>query len=124
MPADLLIILIVLLSSTAAFGLGVLTGREMGKGGTDDRLWIEQLSKEGSVLQAGAAGAVRTPEESEVVAVPAATGKYVASKSGTKYHLPTCSGAKRIKDENKVWFQSKEEAEAAGYEAAANCKGI
>ncbi len=51
-------------------------------------------------------------------------GNYVASKSGTKYHLPWCSGAKRITDANKVWFKTKEEAEKAGYQPAANCKGI
>ena len=51
-------------------------------------------------------------------------GGYVASKNGTKYHLPWCSGAKSIKDENKVWFNTKAEAEAAGYTPAANCKGI
>lgn len=49
---------------------------------------------------------------------------YVASKTGTKYHLPTCAGAKQIKEENKVWFSTKEEAEAAGYTPATNCKGI
>lgn len=49
---------------------------------------------------------------------------YVASKTGTKYHLPWCSGAARIKEENKVWFTSKADAEAAGYEPALNCKGI
>lgn len=53
-----------------------------------------------------------------------ATKGYVASKTGTKYHLPWCSGARRIKDENKVWFATKEEAEAAGYTPAANCKGL
>lgn len=51
-------------------------------------------------------------------------GLYVASKNGTKYHLPTCPGAKRIKEENKIWFDSKTEAEQAGYEPAKNCKGI
>lgn len=49
---------------------------------------------------------------------------YVASKSGTKYHLLTCSGAKRIKEENKVFFASKEEAEASGYSKATNCPGL
>ncbi len=57
-------------------------------------------------------------------AVGAEQGKYVASKSGTKYHLPWCAGAKQIKEENKIWFVSKEEAEKAGYTPAANCKGI
>lgn len=51
-------------------------------------------------------------------------GIYVASKNGTKYHLPSCSGAKRIKEENKIWFNSKQEAVQAGYEPAKNCKGI
>ena len=50
--------------------------------------------------------------------------KYVGSKNSDKYHLPWCSGAARIAEENKVWFASKEEAEAAGYTPAANCKGI
>jgi hypothetical protein len=49
---------------------------------------------------------------------------YVASKNGTKYHLPWCSGAQRIKDENKVWFKTKEDAEKAGFMPASNCKGI
>jgi len=49
---------------------------------------------------------------------------YVASKSGTKYHLPWCGSAGQIKEENKIWFASKEEAEKAGYTPASNCKGI
>lgn len=51
-------------------------------------------------------------------------GVYVGSRTSTKYHLPTCSGAKRIKEENKVWFKSKEEAESRGYTPAGNCPGI
>ncbi len=50
--------------------------------------------------------------------------KYVASKNGTKYHLPWCSGAAHIAEKNKVWFASKEAAAAAGYTPASNCKGI
>lgn len=51
-------------------------------------------------------------------------GAYVASKSGTKYHLPWCGSAKQIKEENKIWFATKEDAEKAGYTPSANCKGI
>ena len=29
-------------------------------------------------------------------------GKYVASKNSNKYHAPWCSGAQRIKEENKI----------------------
>lgn len=49
---------------------------------------------------------------------------YVASKSGTKYHLSWCGSAKQIKEENKIWFATKEEAEKVGYSPASNCKGI
>lgn len=54
----------------------------------------------------------------------AKTGIYVGSKSGSKYHLPSCPGALRILAENKVWFSSKEDALAKGYTPAANCKGL
>jgi len=60
----------------------------------------------------------------DTASVTANAGSYVASKSGKKYHLPWCSGAKSIKEENKIWFKTKEAAEAAGYTPAANCKGI
>ena len=49
---------------------------------------------------------------------------FVASASGEKYYLPSCAGASRIKEENKIWFGNKEEAAAAGYEPAANCPGL
>jgi len=48
----------------------------------------------------------------------------VVSRSGTKYHLPTCPGAKQIKNSNKITFSSIVEAKAAGYSAAANCEGL
>ena len=51
-------------------------------------------------------------------------GQFVASRSGSAYHFPWCSGAQRIKEANKIWFESREEAEAAGYRPAGNCKGL
>ena len=53
-----------------------------------------------------------------------AEARYVASKNGQVYHLLICPGAKQINDANKIYFNSKEEAEAAGLRPAANCKGI
>ena len=44
-------------------------------------------------------------------------GKYIASKTGAKYHAPKCDWAKKIKKKNAVWFNSKEEAKKAGYKA-------
>lgn len=74
-------------------------------------------------------GAVVPKQGGQVAAVagalvPAGAGKYVASKNGSKYYLTSCSGANRIKEENKVWFDSTTAAEAAGYGPAANCPGL
>lgn len=51
-------------------------------------------------------------------------GQLVASKSGSKYHFPWCSGAQRIAEANKLWFNSVEEARKAGYTPASNCMGL
>ena len=49
------------------------------------------------------------------------TKNFVASKKGTKYHLPTCPGAKQISEKNKIYFNTEEEAMALGYSRAKNC---
>jgi len=47
--------------------------------------------------------------------------KFVASKKGTKYHLLSCPGAKQMNEDNKIFFNTKKDAEAAGYTPAGNC---
>ncbi len=49
---------------------------------------------------------------------------YVGSKNGTKYHLISCPGADQIKEENKVFFDTPQEARSMGYSPAGNCPGI
>lgn len=51
-------------------------------------------------------------------------GGVVASKTGSKYHFPWCAGSQRIKEANKLWFATVEEARTAGYTPAENCKGL
>ena len=48
--------------------------------------------------------------------------RVVTSKNSDKYHYTWCAGAKRIKEENKVWFNSSQEAEGRGYTLAGNCE--
>jgi len=52
------------------------------------------------------------------------SANFVASKSGASYYLPSCSGVAKIKEENRVWFATVAEAQAAGYTAAINCPGL
>jgi len=42
-------------------------------------------------------------------------GKYVASKSGKTYHAPKCDWALKIKEANRVWFDSDAEAKKSKY---------
>ena len=51
-------------------------------------------------------------------------GTLVASRNGTAYYFPWCSGASRISEANKIWFQTEADARQAGYHAAKNCKGL
>lgn len=51
-------------------------------------------------------------------------GLYVASRSGSAYYYPWCSGASRILPQNRVWFATTEAAAKAGYAPAKNCKGL
>ena len=51
-------------------------------------------------------------------------GRFVASKSGKYYYLPSCPGAARIKDANKIWFETQDEAKDRGLAPAANCPGL
>jgi len=46
----------------------------------------------------------------------------ITSKNGARYHYLHCSGAKQIKEENKIVFPTPKAAENAGYTLAANCK--
>lgn len=132
---DWVLLACLVLTATLCFGLGLLANRESQP--PKDPLWIEQLPAEelpGSIGTStpkgqGAAAAsqtttVPTPQPAAAAAAVPQTGEYVASKTGTKYYLPSCATAKRIKDENKVWFATKQAAEAAGYTPSTTCKGI
>ncbi|MBI1935682.1 hypothetical protein HYS31_04540 [Candidatus Woesearchaeota archaeon] len=47
-------------------------------------------------------------------------GKYVASRKANKFHSAKCDWAARISRENRVWFDSREEAQGKGF-MADNC---
>lgn len=119
-PKDALLLLAILLTATGSFGLGVLAGMDL-KEGEGNGMWIEERPVSAALAPAFAAQNGVSEPVGEILP---AGGQYVASKSGKAYYLPWCGGVSRIKEENKVWFETKEEAEAKGYAPAKNCKGI
>ena len=97
-PQDVLLVIILLLACLLSFGLGYLAGKDYDNG--------SPVTLETSPLVASTADQI------------------IASKNGTKYYLPWCSGVDRITDANKIYFDSEESAKAQGYSPASNCKGF
>jgi hypothetical protein len=50
-----------------------------------------------------------------------AENRYVASKNGKLYYRVGCGSSSRIKEENKVFFDSMQSAEQAGFQASESC---
>jgi hypothetical protein len=104
---EIFIVLIIIFSSFIIFGLVKLY--EIRKEKTP--ITIENISQNNSGENASAGEG-------------SAEKLFVASKNGAKYYFPWCSGVSKIKEENKVWFTTKEQAQKAGLTPAANCKGL
>lgn len=109
---------LIVLLATFSFGLGRISLYE------ESRTPVRIIPPPGGVVET-----VNTlPDTGKVKGVTteigSQVGEVVASKSGSKYHLPWCAGAKQISEKNKIIFASPEEARKAGYTPASNCKGL
>jgi Metal binding domain of Ada len=118
LPKDIFVLSMIFLVGIGAFLLGKVSAEE------DKRVGELRIVASTSVSPSVREVKEVDTEGSAQKEATASKGMYVGSRSGTTYHLPWCSGAKRILEENKVWFQTKEEAETSGYKPASNCKGI
>ena len=56
----------------------------------------------------------RTPEKQ-------GDGEYIASQNGARYYNEGCGGLSRIREENRIYFNSEQEAQNNGYSRAVNC---
>lgn len=116
---QIVLILLIGLSAGLGYGLGRLSEAKQTVAPLEiSGVPVARLEKP-APLSANQISASQAGEASGIT-----TKRYVASKNGTKYYLPSCSGANRIKEENKVWFASVEEARARGLEPASGCKGL
>lgn len=119
---DLFIALLIVLVGLASFGLGKLSVLEAQKTPIS-------ITNQESVAYDAVENNASNQNNSIVQPVTTAStstgqGTVFGSKSGTKYYYPWCSGANRIKPENRVWFPTIEAAKAAGLTPAANCPGL
>lgn len=114
----------------SSFGTGILVGKEI-QTGNKNEVRISYNAQTASVARSiqgkGEEHEIveNIPSEIKKIALQKPEGaQFLASKNGTRYYLPNCSGAGRIKPENRVWFKTREDAEAAGLTPAANCPGL
>ncbi len=116
--ADIFTGVIIILVAFLAFGLGRLSVLESKK--PDIRIETIPAGEAGAM----GAAAINAVSNNTGTAKETTQGQFVASKNGTKYYFPWCAGANRIKEENKVWFQTAEDAKNAGYQPSSTCKGL
>ncbi|MEX0877480.1 MAG: hypothetical protein WDZ40_01290 [Candidatus Spechtbacterales bacterium] len=105
MKKDLYITLIFSLSLLTVFSLGYFSANLVKL--QKPPLVIEKITNDSNYTQ-----------ENEIMQ----EGEVVASANSDKYHYLSCPGAKRIKEENKIYFKDAEEALRAGFVLAGNCK--
>lgn len=114
---DTFIILVIIFIGLTGFGLGKLSALEKGREPI-------QITPTNSVNIPIVQNTNIPMSAAAMISSETAKGMLVASKSGTKYHFPWCAGASQISENNKIWFNSYEEALKAGYTPASNCKGL
>lgn len=96
------LVAIVFLVGVASFGLGRLSALEDTRSPVSLKQTPEEAKPQGRYLG----------------------GLYVASRGGSVYYYPWCSGAANISLANQVWFDSKTAAQKAGYRVSKSCKGL
>lgn len=113
---DILVVMIVILVGLGSFELGRLSKE-------NDSSGIKILPAIGEEYQTKSENQSTVVSKTVFDTILNSTGKtFFASNRGTKYYSIGCSGGKTIKQENRVYFTTKEEAERAGYELSSSCQ--
>lgn len=127
---DILTVIIVILVGLSSFGLG-----RMSKNTSVADLSSTHLTMPANALM-GQESAINGLNEANIGSkrvlstikstqkdtdISAKSGNFFASKRGHKYYTNGCTSGNNLKEENKIYFQTKEEAERAGYTLSSSC---
>lgn len=105
---DFLIVTIVILVGLGSFELGRLS---------------KENAQEGLKIEYQGQNDEKGTPNSQIVNKPISSGKsFFASSKGSKYYTISCGAGKTIKQENRVYFATGEDAEQAGYELSSSCQ--
>lgn len=110
---DILTVIIVILVGLGSFGLGRLSKEPKNEG-----LKVEYGGEEANVSKI-----INNEVPANLNKINQKTnGNFFASSKGSKYYSLGCSAGKTIKQENRVYFDTREGAESAGYELSSSCR--
>ena len=99
--SNIILSITIVLIALISFGTGLLINSSGGEGEV--------------IIQNPSALVIKAIESSSAKATADKQGTFVGSVNSNKYHWPDCSFAKRIAQENQIWFSSEQEAQNAGY---------
>ena len=109
---DIFTVLIVVLVGLGSFGLGRLSKQAINEG-----LKVEYNGK----LVEGEAAAIKSVAEAPIEPIRTG-GQFFASSKGSKYYPVGCAAGKSLKQENRIYFDTREAAETAGYQLSSSCR--
>lgn len=110
---DILIVVIVILVGLGSFELGRLS-KENSREGIKIEYSNQNSNQSANVVSATESNYPRTQSSN--------SGKnFFASSRGSKYYTLGCSAGKTIKQENRIYFATGEEAQKAGYTLSSSC---
>ncbi len=118
---DVVTILIIVFVAIGSFLLGSLSGQE--RAGNAPIVFADSLAPyklDRAIDTAPKQQNKSTSSQPSPYQGEGAAHAFMASKNGTKYYPDGCSN--RILDENKVFFDTAAQAEAAGYTLSSTCK--
>ncbi len=126
---DILVVLIVIFVGLGSFELGRLSKEKSTSGikiEYPNNQSANAISSVGSSSFLPARNASHNEaggQNTKTSSVVNSSGKnFFASSRGSKYYSLGCSAGKSLKQENRIYFATKEEAERAGYELSSSCR--
>lgn len=126
---DIMVILVVILVGLSSFELGRLSkgtedgGLEIKYGTNGQATALEGLNNApGASINDIDITAPKTATAATKPTVAPTSGNFFASKRGSKYYPANCAAGKNLKVENRIYFTTRSEAEAAGYELSGSCR--
>ena len=99
-------------SHSSEYNVLMYSSMDLSRDLPDEYYLVESSSQTAAVSDSSAVRSLHTDDTESV---------YIGNKNSHVFHLSTCTYVNKMSDKNKVEFNSKEEALAAGYEPCSKC---